>query len=397
VSVVDVHPEDLLDREARGTLSLDESRHLQAHLLSCAACRMERQLRADVARELGVCGASVQDFVTGALLAARTVEKPVVTTTLATPPTRGFGRRRAALVFAATLILGSGLAAAQPGFAAQVVIVVRRAITGFTAEESREQPARHEHASAHVLRKDKLAPAPAAREVALPAVSPTREVLDSAQAIDTGLPSEVSDALPSDEPMSERLSRHATRRARRHQREARQRAHDTRVASTHDARSPEVGAPAVLPIPPAAPDAPAADGAGVAAATLTAPIPSSPASLFEQANQARRKGKLLEATQLYRELATRFEHSPEARLSLVVVGRLELDHGDPENALRAFRGYLSLGDRALREEALVGRTQALHRLGRTDEERDSLRELLKAYPDSSYGRLAREREERTEP
>jgi TolA-binding protein len=52
VSVVDLHPENLLDREIRGELEPAERERLEAHLAQCATCRFERQLRAGFALEL---------------------------------------------------------------------------------------------------------------------------------------------------------------------------------------------------------------------------------------------------------------------------------------------------------------------------------------------------------
>ena len=52
MTVVDLHPEDLLEKEARGSLDAGERTRLDAHLAHCTACRMERQLRADFAEEL---------------------------------------------------------------------------------------------------------------------------------------------------------------------------------------------------------------------------------------------------------------------------------------------------------------------------------------------------------
>jgi TolA-binding protein len=50
--VVGLHPEALLDRETSGKLTEAERARLDAHLEACAACRLERQLRADFADEL---------------------------------------------------------------------------------------------------------------------------------------------------------------------------------------------------------------------------------------------------------------------------------------------------------------------------------------------------------
>jgi tetratricopeptide (TPR) repeat protein len=123
----------------------------------------------------------------------------------------------------------------------------------------------------------------------------------------------------------------------------------------------------------------------------------SAASLFERAGAARREGRWLEASGLYRELSARFARSAEARLSLVLVARMQLDRGEPRAALEGFQAYLATSDAALREEALAGRGLAYRRLGNTAEESASVRALLKEYPDSPYGRRALERLSRGAP
>jgi TolA-binding protein len=52
VSIVDLHPENLLDKELRGELDAAERQRLEAHLAQCATCRLERRVRADFALEL---------------------------------------------------------------------------------------------------------------------------------------------------------------------------------------------------------------------------------------------------------------------------------------------------------------------------------------------------------
>jgi TolA-binding protein len=52
MTVVDLHPEDLLEKDAQGSLEAGERTRLDAHLAHCSACRMERQLRLDFAAEL---------------------------------------------------------------------------------------------------------------------------------------------------------------------------------------------------------------------------------------------------------------------------------------------------------------------------------------------------------
>ena len=52
MSVVDLHPEDLLDKDAHGALGETERARLDAHLTHCLVCRLERQVRADFAEDL---------------------------------------------------------------------------------------------------------------------------------------------------------------------------------------------------------------------------------------------------------------------------------------------------------------------------------------------------------
>jgi hypothetical protein len=52
VTVVDLHPDELIDKDARGQLDETERVRLDAHLARCATCRFERQLRVDFADDL---------------------------------------------------------------------------------------------------------------------------------------------------------------------------------------------------------------------------------------------------------------------------------------------------------------------------------------------------------
>lgn len=47
MKVIDIHPEHLIDKLTRGALSGTESIRLEAHLLTCKACRLELELRGD--------------------------------------------------------------------------------------------------------------------------------------------------------------------------------------------------------------------------------------------------------------------------------------------------------------------------------------------------------------
>jgi TolA-binding protein len=115
------------------------------------------------------------------------------------------------------------------------------------------------------------------------------------------------------------------------------------------------------------------------------------ASLFREAGAARRAGDLAEARALYLELAAKFPGSSEARVSRVSLGKLFLSAGNATDAEAAFAQYLRSGASDLREEALVGRADALQALGRTAEEQGVWQELVRRYPASVYANRARGR------
>lgn len=71
----DLHPEDLLDRDATGALSEHERAHLDAHLAVCVTCRFERQARLDFAA-LPVPSLAVDALVTRALAGTATHAAP---------------------------------------------------------------------------------------------------------------------------------------------------------------------------------------------------------------------------------------------------------------------------------------------------------------------------------
>ncbi|WP_437929526.1 tetratricopeptide repeat protein [Sorangium sp. So ce291] len=114
--------------------------------------------------------------------------------------------------------------------------------------------------------------------------------------------------------------------------------------------------------------------------------------LFREANEARRAGSTQRAIELYRALQKGFARSPEATLSLVSLGSLLLNSGSPAAALAQFDRYLgTAGARPLAVEALYGRGRALRALGRSADEAQSWRRLLREHPSSPYVEHARRR------
>lgn len=110
---LDLHPEELFDKAARGTLSSAEQAVLDAHLAQCSLCRFERQAVEDFAA-LPLPQLDVDALVTNALTAR--VTRP------AHRPTR---RRMPVLVAAlvATFAMGS-LAAVSTGVIPKLVAAV---------------------------------------------------------------------------------------------------------------------------------------------------------------------------------------------------------------------------------------------------------------------------------
>jgi TolA-binding protein len=143
--------------------------------------------------------------------------------------------------------------------------------------------------------------------------------------------------------------------------------------------------------------APAGSAPMTARAAAPAAVPSPPIAdasapaLFRAANQARRAGELGEALHLYRALQAGFPGSAEATLSFLSLGDLCLSRGALADALEQFDAYLSSGDAALAEEALVGRARTLARLGRTADERETWQRLLASHPRSDYRWRAQQR------
>ena len=117
----------------------------------------------------------------------------------------------------------------------------------------------------------------------------------------------------------------------------------------------------------------------------------SPADLFSGANAQRRQGRVMQASDTYRRLQQQFPRSDEARLSYVLLARLDMTRGATTQALNEFNDYLQQAPGgSLEQEALQGKAQALGRLGRLQEKQAVLRELLARFPNSVYAPSARE-------
>jgi TolA-binding protein len=120
--------------------------------------------------------------------------------------------------------------------------------------------------------------------------------------------------------------------------------------------------------------------------------PPGPGELFRSANRARKQADPARAIEIYHQLEAQYPDSPEALLSHVLIGRMQLGRGENEGALRHFSVYLDTARAGpLAEEAMQGKAEALHRLRRFGEERAVWTELLRAFPNSIYAASGRER------
>jgi hypothetical protein len=332
MSVIGLHPEDLLDRDARGELTPVESERLERHLTQCTTCQLERTVRSDFRVEEDPLG---PDFDVQRLLSE--VLAPGAERELLRPAERrrrpvGRGLRPLLLAAAALLVAGVSAAAGWKG-------------VGVFGGRPKEV--------AHFVDAPTQANDPIAASHAPHTNDPRASIAPQPPALETTL------APPATEPVA--LATPATL-----------------VPATPLALSspPAVARPLVT--------APNTIGASAAAAPIA---PSEVAAMFEHANRARRSGDHARATELYRSLLQRYPGSPEAHESEAVLGRELLGDGEATGALLHFDAYLR-GGGALQEDVMADRALALGRLGRPRDEADAWGALLRAYPASVHASRA---------
>lgn len=358
MSVTDLHPEDLLDREARGELTDKERAHLDAHLAQCSACRLERVVRADFAAEL-----DGDESPSGALLVSKVLagtaaapKAPDSTPSLPPPPaeqpevvvipTRRRRPRVAVLLVAAAALTLASAAVAARGTAVLGVF--------FPETNATHSPATSSNAEG-------LGGAPATTAKPAP-----RALNGASESVETVESSEVVATAPT-------------------------------VAASHDTPPPAPLTAATAPVTIQRAEAPIAR----ATATTEPPAPPVPqvgaaptfddaGALFAAAGEARRGGDHARAGSLYRELLARFPGASEAPGARIALGRMLLDDGDAAGALAQFDAYLAMGG-PLAEEAMAGRARALGRLGRSADERAAWSALLRTRPQSIHADRARAR------
>jgi TolA-binding protein len=338
---LDLHPEELFDKAARGAASAEELARIDAHLKSCAACRFERQVRADFDAVTGSAD-DVDDLVARALSGVA-AEKD------SGPPRRA--RRVAPLLAAAIALFGVASLAAVAQFTGLLPHLVERiTASGDRTPEPAKKPS------------TPPSPPPAERvgergnqELEAPALEPTPTVA----------------VIP--EPAPKKHVPSAARTA------------PVAIAPT----------PTPTPEPDATPEIPA----------VVQPEPVQPSvvaepdalTLFSRAHRERVQGETASAIRDFRMVIARYPAAREAALAIAALGRLLLDRGEATSALEAFDAYLTSADTVLREDVLAGRATALEKLGRTTAERSAWEALLRDYPSSVYAPRARTRLESLAP
>jgi len=359
MKVVDIHPEELIDKLAEGALTSAERERLDAHLGQCSSCRFEIAVRADLTQDAPVFDVRPQLTFAGGAPRERAAETP---RELPSPQislsVRARSRRRWPLVMlAAALVLCAGGAMGA---------VISGAVSGRWLHWSPQ-------------------PKPAGSSVRVVAAKPSskqkRAVTVPAESVPLGVASVASVAsmplgVASVASVSSKASAAPTAVAvarRSMQAPVPARRAEAAHASAESARAASAGAFPALP---------AAGPTEVSAPRVDA------ASLFADANRARRDGNADRAVGLYRALQSRYPSSSESELSRALLAQLLLDRGNPEAALAGFDRYLADDKPVLSAEALVGRARALEQLGKSTQAAAAWRQVQSRFPGSVHARLA---------
>ena len=372
MNLSELHPDELLWREACGTLTPDERADLSAHLQRCPACVLERVVRMEAAR------ARVPSEADHAL-AARLVDRVLTTHQRRPAAAIASSWRRPLAVAAAAVVLVAGTA-----FAATALVVRVRAqrttrdVASGSPAPSLETPARRRAAEA-------------------PEVRPP----DPASVADRGVSSrKVPGPMLASAARERRSPRDGARSQQRPFRPSTlaHAAPARRTEAQPNPANPEpplLGRAVVIASPPSSPPSsppwlpPALDPATPSGDPVAPEAPQ----LLRRAEQAKTSRRWADASRAFAELGRRYPGTREEIVSRALHGQLLLEQlGEPRRALTMFDRYLA-ADRsgALTEEARLGRAQAWRVLGRADEERSAWRELVREHPGSVHVAAARKR------
>jgi tetratricopeptide (TPR) repeat protein len=385
MSIAELHPEDLLDRAARGVLTGDERARLDEHLRGCAACRLELEMRAEFAMELQAAERAAHAKLLEGALALSGVMHQAREVAPDAPPRvdalkksdtpaprvkrRAAPKRLTLILVAAALSFAGGALARFPagrifanltGQAAESGALGTPAVPAMASKSAALAPSGHSPAPSLAASADApTAPVDTASTANVaPLLAPSSSALVPSSAL-SGRPDRPSTLPPPQQlPTSQSVAGSTAG------------IHAEATKGHLAASAPLVSAPELVPPAPAEPSA----------AASTSAFPTTAAQLFDEASRARRAGEHAKARALYTQLLEQHAASAEANTARVALARVELDAGHGARALALFEQYLASGERALREEAMVGRARALLALGRVQEEREAWRTLLSTFP-----------------
>jgi TolA-binding protein len=351
MKVVDIHPEELIDKLQAGELNSAERERLDAHLEQCSACRFEIGVRVDLAQDAPLFAERPQLTFAGQRAAPRVAGS-----------VRPRVRRRWPLVLlAAALVLcaGGATAAVVTGAVARPIWLhwspeLKAVSAARSASEPKTVPAPKRAAKAAINAAARLPSVTAAADdESVASVAPSAEPAPPPSGAATQAPSPVATPV--------REAVHTAPAA---------------IAASEPASAafPSLGAQAAQ--------------SHTALPSDAVPQLSPAASLFSDANRARRDGNVDRAVALYQSLQARFPSSAESELSRALVAQMLLERGSPEAALAGFDRYLAQGTPVLSAEALVGRARALEQLGKSAQAVAAWQEVQSRFPGSVHARLA---------
>jgi len=353
MKVVDLHPEELIDKLQDGSLTAPERERLDMHLAQCSACRFEIAVRADLVEDAPAIAERPQLTFNPGTPRERPLPTPQVEpapVARVSPSLRARSRSRWPLaMLAAALVLSAGGA-----MAAVMTGAVSGHWLGLAPQSKPVEFGVHVNESKPALKPKHAAFVPDAPDAPQPAAVASSEVSASASTL---------------EPVTAKPAASAARLSSRNAASA----HPGGVAPGQARAASVTTAPAV----------------SSAAASSEAQTPRvDAASLFADANHARRDGNVDRAVALYRTLQSRYPNSSESELSRAMLAQLLLDRGNPEAALAGFDRYLADDTPVLSAEALVGRARALEQLGKSSQAVAAWRQVQSRFPGSVHARLA---------
>jgi len=348
MKVVDLHPEELIDKLHAGSLTPPERERLDRHVAQCSACRFDIAVRSDLAQDSPAGQDRPQLTFAGGAPRARALTPNEERAPRVSHFARARSRRRWPLaMLAAALVLSAGGAMAA---------VITGAVSSHWLPWSASPKPALPSAPISVAK-----PAAKAKRVsAAPTIATPIEAIASSVASASSAPSAAITAPAPAVSLALRAGGHSRRSL-------------AVAGQPNQALAPSVPAPAP-PIVPGSADGPESR--------------ADAASLFVDANRARRDGNVDRAVTLYRTLQSRYPGSTESALSRALLAQLLLDRGNPEGALAGFDRYLAEDTPVLTAEALVGRARALEQLGRSTQAAAAWRQVQSRFPGSVHARLA---------